>query len=267
MNNLHRSLAPISDAAWSEIEEEAARTFRRNLAGRRVVDVHDPQGVGFAGLSTGHRGDARTDANGVEARRREVAPVAELRVTFDLGREDIDDVERGSQDSDWQPVKDAARALAFAEDQALFAGLGDVGIRGIVETSSNPALELPERVVDYPDAVAQALSQLRLVGVEGPYALLLSADAYTAVNETTDHGYPVHNQLSRMVDDHVVWAPALSGAVVLSTRGGDFDMHLGQDTSIGYLHHDDESVTLYLQESFAFLPLTDEASVVIKARA
>ena len=39
MNNLHRQLAPISDAAWSEIEEEAKRSFRRNIAGRRVVDV------------------------------------------------------------------------------------------------------------------------------------------------------------------------------------------------------------------------------------
>ena len=32
MNNLHRELAPVSDAAWAQIEEEAARTFRRYLA-------------------------------------------------------------------------------------------------------------------------------------------------------------------------------------------------------------------------------------------
>ncbi|TNC47542.1 family 1 encapsulin nanocompartment shell protein [Mumia zhuanghuii] len=263
MNNLHRSLAPISAAAWAQIEQEASRTFRRNLAGRRVVDVHDPQGVALAGLSTGHRSVAGTDPNGVEVRRREVAPVAELRVTCDLSREDIDDVERGSNDSDWQPVKDAARALAFAEDGAVFHGLAGVGVRGIAESSSNPRLPLPADAVDYPDVVARALSQLRLAGVEGPYALLLSADAYTLVNETTDHGYPIHEQLSRLLDGHIVWAPAITGAVLLSTRGGDYDLHLGQDTSIGYLHHDDETVTLYLQESFAFLPATDEASVVL----
>ena len=39
MNNLHRELAPISDAAWKQIEEEVTRTFQRNLAGRRSVDV------------------------------------------------------------------------------------------------------------------------------------------------------------------------------------------------------------------------------------
>lgn len=42
MNNLHRELAPISDAAWAQIEEETARTIKRYLAGRRVADVHGP---------------------------------------------------------------------------------------------------------------------------------------------------------------------------------------------------------------------------------
>ena len=45
MNNLHRELAPVSDAAWSQIEEEASRTLKRYLAGRRVVDVQGPAGA------------------------------------------------------------------------------------------------------------------------------------------------------------------------------------------------------------------------------
>ena len=32
MNNLHRELAPISDAAWAQIEEETKRTLKRILA-------------------------------------------------------------------------------------------------------------------------------------------------------------------------------------------------------------------------------------------
>ena len=39
MNNLHRELAPISDSAWAQIEEETSRTLKRYLAGRRVVDL------------------------------------------------------------------------------------------------------------------------------------------------------------------------------------------------------------------------------------
>ena len=54
MNNLHRELAPISDAAWAEIEEETTRTLKRYLAGRRVVDVPTPSGVGMPAVATGH---------------------------------------------------------------------------------------------------------------------------------------------------------------------------------------------------------------------
>ena len=54
MNNLHRELAPISDAAWAQIEEEAKRTLKRYLAGRRVVDVEGPGGLGLSAIGTGH---------------------------------------------------------------------------------------------------------------------------------------------------------------------------------------------------------------------
>jgi uncharacterized linocin/CFP29 family protein len=33
---------------------------------------------------------------------------------------------------------------------------------------------------------------------------------------------------------------------VLTTRGGDFELNLGQDVSIGYLSHTDSAVKLYL---------------------
>src|SRR5580658_2446240 len=54
MNNLHRELAPISDTAWSQIEEETTRTLKRYLAGRRVVDFPSPGGLALPGVATGH---------------------------------------------------------------------------------------------------------------------------------------------------------------------------------------------------------------------
>src|SRR6201996_5551746 len=263
MNNLHRELAPISDAAWSQIEEEASRTIKRYLAARRVVDVEGPEGMALSAVGTGHLRNVTAPGEGITARQREVKPLVELRVPFELDRQQIDDVERGAEDSDWQPVKDAAKLLAFAEDRAIFDGYAAAGIGGIREGTSNPILTLPADVRAYPDAIAQALSQLRLVGVNGPYSVLLGADAYTALAETVDNGYPVLEHVKKLVKDDIIWAPALSGAFVLTTRGGDFDLHLGQDVSIGYLSHTDTSVRLYLQETFTFLLLTTEAVVAL----
>jgi len=265
MNNLHRELAPISDVAWTSIEEEARRTLVGYVAGRRVVDVHGPDGPTLAAVGTGHLSDADAPAEGITARLRQAQPLVELRVPFTLRRQAIDDVERGAQDPDWQPVKDAARVIAFAEDRAVFEGYRAAGITGIRAASSNPALAQPADVHEYPDVVSQALAALRLAGVGGPYSLVLSADAYAAVSATSDYGYPIREQLARLVDGELLWAPAIDGAFVLSVRGGDYALHLGQDTSLGYLSHDANAVELYFQESLTFLVHTSEAGVVMQA--
>ncbi len=113
--------------------------------------------------------------------------------------------------------------------------------------------------------MAKALTALRLAGVAGPYSLLLSAETYTAVAETTDHGYPIRQHLARILGDdgEIIWAPAIDAGVLLSTRGGDYELHLGNDVSIGYLAHDAATVQLYFQESLTFIPQTAEAAVAL----
>ena len=265
MDNLHRELAPISDAAWAGIEDEATRTFKRHVAGRRVVDVTGPDGLTLAGVGTGRRTPIDPPEDGIGAALRAWMPVVELTVPFTLDRSQIDDVGRGAQDADWGPVKAAAKKIAFAEDRVIFDGYEAAQITGVRQASSNPGLTLPADVKAYPDVVSKAVSELRLAGVAGPYSLLLSAEAWTAVSETTDHGYPIREHLARVLDGDVVWAPAIDGAVLLTQRGGDFEFRIGQDLSIGYLSHDADQVQLYFIETFTFLVYTTEASVSISS--
>lgn len=263
MNNLHRELAPISEKAWAQIEEEASRTLKRHLAARRIVDVQGPKGLDLSAIGTGHLKKIEAPGDGIQAAQREVKPLIEVRVPFELTREAIDDVERGATDSDWWPVKEAARKIAFAEDRSVFDGYAAAGIQGIRQGISNSAMTLPSNVRGYPDAVAQAVSQLRLVGVEGPYALVLGADAYTAVHGGSDEGYPVLHHVQRLIDGDIIWAPAIQGGFVMTTRGGDFELDIGQDISIGYSSHSSTAVELYLQETFTFRLLTAEAAVAL----
>ena len=268
MNNLYRELAPVTDAAWASIEDEARRTFERHVAGRRVVDVQGPDGPTAASANTGHLAEIESpgeDGAGILAWLRGAQQLVMLRVPFTVSRLDVDSVERGAQDPDWQPVKVAARQIAFAEDRAIFDGYPAAGISGIRRSTSNPVLTLPAEVREYPTVVSQAVSALRLAGVNGPYSLLLSAPAYTLVSETSDHGYPLSEHLARLIDGDMIWAPAIDGALLVSGRGGDFELRLGQDLSIGYLSHDADSVQLYFTESFTFAVYTTEASVSLTA--
>src|SRR3981081_1085736 len=156
MNNLHRGLPPISAAAWAQIEEEASRTVKRHLAARRVVDVEGPKGADFPAVGTGHQRQIQTPGDGIEAAQREAKALVELRVPFELTREAIDDVERGANDSDWSPLKEAARKIAFAEDRAVFDGYAAAGIQGIRQGTSNPGLTIHSSANGYPAVVEQA---------------------------------------------------------------------------------------------------------------
>src|SRR6202008_3422626 len=105
-------------------------------------------GVGLSAVDTGHLRNIAAPADGILASLRESKPLVQLRVPFELARDQIDDVERGGEDSDWQPAKDAAKKIAFAEDGAIFGGYEAAGIRGVRQGTSNPIMTLPTDVRD-----------------------------------------------------------------------------------------------------------------------
>ena len=262
MNHLYRELAPISSAGWQEIDKEAQRTLRTTLAARRLVDFVGPLGWETPAVGTGRAKPVEPPSqNKVEARLRQVLPLVELRVPFELRRSELDAVDRGAKDLDTDPVIDAARSIAIAEDRAIFHGYPAAGILGICEGRAGAAVQLTGDYTSYPVLVATALNRLRDAGVDGPFAVALSERCYTSFTEATEAGYPVLEHVRRLIDGPLVWAPGLDGAVVLSMRGGDFQLTVGQDFSIGYLNHDAESVRLYIEESFTFWLLSPQAAV------
>jgi len=262
MSHLHRHLAPITSEAWEKIEEEAKQTLTATLAARKLVDFSGPKGWQKSAVSTGRVKAANpAPRKGVEAAVRQVLPIIELRTVFELSREELDGVDRGSENPDLDPVIDAARQIALAEDGAVFHGYAAGSIQGLCEEAPGGPIAITHNYEDYPVAVAQAITRLRNAGVDGPYAIALGPQCYTGLTDSTKNGYPVIQHVRRLIDGPIVYAPAVDGAVVLSMRGGDFKLTVGEDFSIGYLDHTAKTVTLYLEESFTFQVLSPQAAV------
>ncbi len=170
------------------------------------------------------------------------------------------------EDIDLAALDAAARALAVAENTAVFHGWKAAGIAGIAEASTHAAVALGADCERYPRHVAKAVEALLAAGIEGPYGLALGPEAYTRVLETSEHGgYPLLEHLRQIAGGPLVWAPGVAGAVVVSLRGGDFLFESGEDISIGYETHDADAVHLYLEESFSFRVVTPEAAVPLVA--
>lgn len=265
MNHLHRELAPITAEGWSEIEQEATQTLTQMLAGRKLFDFEGPHGWNKAAINLGRVERLKNaPADDAIAQRRLVQPMIETRVPFEIDRAELEAAERGADDINVDTAATAARQAAMVEDNALFNGYPEAGITGIMSASTHEPISIGEDYTRYPDLVAEASEQLRLAGVEGPYAVALGPRCYTELMRTTQQGYPVMKHVGRLVNGPIVWAPAVDGAVVMSQRGGDFVLHVGQDFAIGHSDHDQNSVQLYIQSSFTSLVLSPEAAVPLR---
>jgi uncharacterized linocin/CFP29 family protein len=265
VNHLLRAHAPISDDAWRQIDDEAASRLRPYLAARRLVDFDGPRGWRHSAHDLGTTTALETaPAPNVDARLRRVQPLVELRVTFSLERAALADADRGNRAIDLGPLDAAARQIALAENVAVFHGFAAGGIRGITEESSHSLMAVGGDWLRYPGVVASAVARLRGAGVAGPFGLALGDAEWLGVSETIEAGgYPLLEHLARIVGGPIVWAPGVAGGILISQRGGDFVLDSGQDLSVGYLHHDADVVTLYLEESFTFRVLEPDAAIAL----
>ncbi|HKA93753.1 MAG TPA: family 1 encapsulin nanocompartment shell protein [Acidimicrobiia bacterium] len=265
MNHLLREVAPVSEVGWAAIDDEATRTLRHFLTARKVVDFSGPHGWTHAAEPTGRvEATKSAPATGVQAATRRVQPLTELRTPFEMSRRELEAVDRGAGDYDTQPVIDAARQAAMAEDAAVFHGYDPAGIKGISEASPHPSIDITDDYNEYPGTVARAVATLQAAGIGGPFAVALGPRCYTGVIETTERGgYPVLEHIRLIAGGPVLWAPSVDGAVVVSLRGGDFELTCGQDFSIGYLDHDADNVRLYLEESMTFRALSPDAGLAL----
>ena len=264
MDHLLRGLAPVSDQGWAAIEGEATSRITTFLAARKLVDFEGPRGWERSAHDLGRVDTVPPPVEEVEARLRRVLPLVELRAPFTVSRAELANIDRGAPDADFASLDVATARLGLAENTLVFRGHEGAGIRGVLDSSSHPSVRLEDDFRRYPTSVAKAVDVLRESGIGGPYGLAIAPAGYTGIIETTEHGgYPLLDHLHQILDGPVVWTPGIDGAAVLSLRGGDFVMDVGQDISIGYLSHDAESVTLYLEESLTFRTLEPDAVVVV----
>lgn len=264
---LRREMAPVTAAAWAEIDAEAARILKGNLSGRAVADVNGPHGwtlasVNLGGMDVGKAGPVK----GVEWGLRQVLPLTEIRVPFTLGMWDLDNISRGGKTPELKAVAEAAQAAALFEEKAVYAGFKQAGIAGMLG-GGRPAVTMPAKAGAFAAAVEEAIHAIQSAGIGGPYDLVLGRTLYQMLAVGDEKGYPLQRRVREMLGGAIRWSPALGGGLVASVRGGDFELTLGQDFSVGYQGHDARNVSLYIAESFTFRVLEPAAAVEIKAKA
>jgi uncharacterized linocin/CFP29 family protein len=265
---LRRSLAPVTDAAWTEIDAQASSIIRGNLSGRSVVDFSGPHGWELGAVNLGRVNiSEKHTVGGVQWGLREVLPLVETRVPFTLSLMELDSVARGAKDPDLDAACKAAEKAAVFEEKAIYNGFKQGGIDGIIPSSPHTPVQMTKKAEDYPAVIEKAMVAIEKRGIGGPYDLILGTAPFEILMAGDQRGYPVRMRITDLIRGEIRWSAALKGGVIVSRRGGDYEFTVGQDFSLGYHGHDAEKVHLYITESFAFRVLEPRAAVPLAMKA
>ena len=186
MNHLYRELAPVSDDAWEQIEDEAKSRLVTYLAARKLVDL--------SRVRTGGTTRPPTWAGSTRWPARPKASAAAQRRVLPAGRTagGVQRVARGARrrrprrrttSSCPNSTRPCARSR-WPRTSASSTGTPRRGSSGITERSSHPPLTIEEDMEHYPTVVAQAADVLRQAGIGGPYGLAIGPEIYTGIVET-----------------------------------------------------------------------------------
>jgi len=267
MEWLRRNAAPLSAKVWKEIDEIAGSMFKQTVVGRRITDFDGPRGWNHVATQLGTFKPSRAPQSSgkVQLMIPDVLLLTELRAEFEVPWADIDIFERVGPTLESKSIEDAAKETALAEDALLF--FGTTTTPGLLTHSDTPRVALSDwsasgRLVT---DLLSAVQKLDTAGVKGPYEAVLSSQHYYSYLRQTGEGgvYPAAKQLG-IVLEKVHHSPVIDGAVVLSTRGGDFLTTVGGDFTVGYRWHDEKAVHLFCVETIAPQLLTPEALCVIR---
>lgn len=258
MQYLKKEQAPLTEAAWEEIEDQARKTLNAWLTARRFLTVEPPHGWDYPGFPMGRLTEIQEEKDGLCYAPRVFRPVVEIRKSFILDRWEMDNISRGCEDPDLAPLEKAAESVGRFEDQAIYKGLSPVGHPGLIE-SAGTTVKITKNP-DWADLVTSGITTMRKSAIAGPYALILCEPMWNQL-ATEIKGYPLKKYLENLLEGPVIMSPNLEGGLLVQHHSEDLRLITGQDISIGYQSHDEKKVELFFTETFA-LKIVEPAAIL-----
>ncbi len=260
MNLLKRNLAPLTEEAWEEIDSRASEVLKSYLSARRIVHIDGPKGLEYTAVPEGRLVNISGDDGEVQSGVYKIQPLTEAKIKFSLDLKELDDLQRGAKDINFEPLEEATRKMALFEDHAIYNGLEDSPITGIINSADGEVLEFGHDGKSIMEAVFAGRIRLQKAYVSKPYTLVVGEKALQLIDTELD-AYPLKKRIEDLLGTSIIFSPTLDGAIMVPYNNEDLEMTIGQDLAIGYVSHDNKSVELFVTESFTFRAL--DPSIIV----
>lgn len=262
MDILKKDLAPISSEAWGEINSEAQKVLNNVLSARKFVEVSGPHGWDYGAHSLGRLENLQKEGN-VNYGTNQVQPLIEARVPFELNIWELDNIIRGEDNIDLDPLRDAAKEIARFEENIVYGGHKQANIAGLQNSSDHNPISFPEKTEDWLKTVAEGINTFNCAGVGGPYSLVLSQEKWSDILAYIKGGQPLQNIIKNATGGSIIVSPFLKEeGYLVAEQEDNCQLTLGSDLAIGYESHNTKTVQLFITESFTFRVI-DPATVIV----
>ncbi len=263
MSLFGRNLAPVSKEALAEIDAQAARSICAQLSVRRFADVKGPHGLEYSAVPLGRMEVENSVAKDVCAGVRAVLPLIESRIAFELAAWEMHDIDRGAKDPDFAALEAAAIKIAAFEENVLYNGHKKAGVKGLIAACENKPVPVmakePEKFLSTLEATVCDLKTR--AGVCGPYALVGGRKLHEALGKFTD-GLTLYKAVKKYTSvEEIIYSPHYDGAMLVSTRGGDIELSVGFDYTVGYSGRKGAMLEFFIGESFTLQVIEPRAYV------
>lgn len=255
---MYRDLAPIDINIWEQIDSRAKEVIISTLTARKAMHVSGPKGPDYVAYNHGKLGGI-VEKHEVAFASYTVTPLIETRIEFKLNRWEMDNAIRGDKNIDFSNLEDAVKKAALFEEHAVYEGLSEGNILGLLEVSAAP-LKLGNTASSIKKSVADGVIKLKNAYISGSMDLIVSQELYAKLWSIESQA-PLVKTLEDIIGGKIIDSQVMEGAILVPHNNENLNIELGEDFSIGYQEHDNKEVTFFIKESFTFRIL-DEKLVV-----
>lgn len=249
MNKVQRfHEAPLNAKEWDELDHIVIENARRNLIGRRFLDIYGPLGQGvqsivndiYEEVNKGSLSFHGEDIDISSATKRVHLTIPLLYKDFGLFWRDIEQAKALDIPIDFSPAANAVTQCALLEDDLIFNGSSEFNIPGI----SNVKGHLSHIRSDWMKSgnaftdIVEARNKLLQMGHNGPYALVLSPDLYALLHRVHQGTNVLEiEHVRELVTDGVFQTPVLKGqsGVLIATGRHNLDLVIAEDIDTAYM--------------------------------
>lgn len=238
--------SPLSKEEWRQLDETIVEMARRQLVGRRFIDIYGPLGEGIQTITNDIYDESRFGNMSLRGESLELTqPSKRVSLTipivykdFMLYWRDMAQARTLGMPIDLSPAANAASSCALMEDDLIFNGNPEFDLPGIMNVKGrlthikNDWMESGNAFAD----IVEARNKLLKMGHSGPYALVVSPELYSLLHRVHKGTNVLEiDHIRNLVTDGVFQSPVIKGGALVATGRHNLDLAIAEDFDSAFL--------------------------------